>query len=275
MTDVHTAYRALGFSEAPFSITPDTEFFFPTPQYVAALKHLRFGIESGGFTLLTAEVGLGKTLLCRQVLRTPHESRRIAYVLDPLQSYEALLAALIRDLTGEMPEDRDPGALLHQLHQVVLDLAQQGERVAIMVDEAHRLAPELLEGLRLLSNLETEKAKLVSLLLVGQPELDKTLSLRAMRPLTQRISVRCHLHPFTLDETRQYIRHRLRVAAPAGAFEFTGFATRVIHRASKGVPRRINQICDRALLLAFAQSRLYVNAWMAHRAAREVKGSWL
>ncbi|GAA4403866.1 ExeA family protein [Quisquiliibacterium transsilvanicum] len=275
MSDLSTAYRALGFASSPFSITPDTAFFFPGAQHVAALRHLSFGVTSGGITVLTGEVGLGKTLLCRQVLREAPEDTRIAYVLDPLQSYQGMLVSLIREFTGEDPHEDEPGGLLRELQGVVLELARDGVRAVILVDEAHRLTPELLEGLRMLTNLETEKSRLVSLVLVGQPELERTLALRSMRPLAQRVSVRCRLTPFSASQTAHYVRHRLRLANSSNALEFTGLALRAVHHASRGAPRRINQICDRAVLLAFAESRLYVNTWMALRAAREVKGSWL
>lgn len=275
MSKLSTAYRALGFAASPFSITPDTAFFFPGAQHVAALRHLSFGLASGGVTVLTGEVGLGKTLLCRQVLRGAAEDTRIAYVLDPLQTYQGMLASLIREFTGQDSVETDAGALLRELQAVVLELARGGVRSVIMVDEAHRLTTELLEGLRMLTNLETEKSRLVSLVLVGQPELERTLAMRAMRPLAQRVSVRCRLTPFSASQTAHYVRHRLRVASSDHAMEFTGMALRWVHHASRGAPRRINQICDRAVLLAFAESRLYVNTWMALRAAREVKGSWL
>jgi len=271
--DAEFCYGVLGFSTAPFRITPDTDFFVPHNQYLEAIGHLRFGLMTGGFTLLTGEVGLGKTLLCRYLMRHLPEGARTAYVFNPQQSYAELLAAILNDLEGKVPE---PGASSAQLHDrlfgVLTELAGQGTRVALLIDEAHRLQPELLEGLRLLSNLETEKRKLLSLLLVGQNELEETLQLPSMRALRQRISVWHRLRPFTWRESADYIRHRLQVANSSGDFEITGPACLVAHRYAHGVPRRLNQICDRALLAAYATCRNSVDAGLMRRAAREVAG---
>jgi general secretion pathway protein A len=269
--DADACYEALGFSTAPFRITPDTDFLVPHNQYLEAIGHLRFGLMSGGFTLLTGEVGLGKTLLCRYLMRHLPANTRTAYVFNPQQSYAELLSAILYDLGGKVP---DPGASSAQLHDqlfgVLAKLAGRGTRVALLIDEAHRLKPDLLEGLRLLSNLETEKRKLLSLLLVGQNELENTLKLPSMRALRQRISAWHRLRPLTWRESADYIRHRLQVAHSAGGFEITGPACMVAHRYARGVPRRVNQICDRALLAAFGSYRKRVDAGLMRRAAREV-----
>lgn len=271
--DVDACYGTLGFSTAPFRITPDTDFFVPHNQYLEAIGQLRFGLMTGGFTLLTGEVGLGKTLLCRYLMRHLPVNTRTAYVFNPQQSYAELLGAILHDLGGRVP---DPGASSAQLHEqlfrVLAKFAGRGTRVALVIDEAHRLQPELLEGLRLLSNLETEKRKLLSLLLLGQTELEQTLQLPSMRALRQRISAWYRLRPLTWRESADYIRHRLQVAHSSGGFEITGPACLVAHRYARGVPRRLNQICDRALLAAFASYRKRVDASLMRRAAREVVG---
>lgn len=268
--DLDACYGALGFSTAPFRITPDTDFFVPHNQYLEAIGHLRFGVMTGSFTLLTGEVGLGKTLLCRYLLRTLPENGRTAYIFNPQQTYGELLGSILLDL-GRAPDPRASSVQLHdQLFGVLRALAVRGIRVALVIDEAHRLPPELLEGLRLLSNLETEKRKLLSLLLVGQNELEHTLQQPSMRALRQRISAWYRLRPFTWRESADYIRHRLEVAQSSEGFEITGPACLVAHRYARGVPRRLNQICDRALLAAFSTYRLRVDAGMMHRAAREV-----
>lgn len=271
--DVDACYGTLGFSTAPFRITPDTDFFVPHNQYLEAIGQLRFGLMTGGFTLLTGEVGLGKTLLCRYLMRHLPVNTRTAYVFNPQQSYAELLGAILHDLGGRVP---DPGASSAQLHEqlfrVLAKFAGRGTRVALVIDEAHRLQPELLEGLRLLSNLETEKRKLLSLLLLGQNELEQTLQLPSMRALRQRISAWYRLRPLTWRESADYIRHRLQVAHSSGGFEITGPACLVAHRYARGVPRRLNQICDRALLAAFASYRKRVDASLMRRAAREVVG---
>ena len=269
--DLDSCYGALGFSTAPFRITPDTEFLVPHEQYREAIGHLRFGLGSGNFTLLTGNVGLGKTMLCRYVMRHLPRNTRTAYVFNPQQDYAELLGTILYDLTGTVPDRGASSAQLHErLFGVLTNLAGNGTRVALIIDEAHCLKPELLEGLRLLSNLETEKRKLLSLLLVGQNELEQTLRLPSMRALRQRISVWYRLRPFTRRESADYIRHRLRVANVSNGFKISGLACTVAHRYAQGVPRRLNQICDRALLAAFSTNRSRVSAGLMRRAAREV-----
>ena len=271
--DLDNVYQALGFRCAPFRITPDTSFFFPHGQYLAALGHLRYGVMSGGITLLTGEVGLGKTLLCRYFMRqVVLQDVRTAYVFNPQQNHADLLAALYRDLTGNEAPTRSAGELHDLLYQTLIEFAQKKIRVALIVDEAHALSPELLEGLRLLSNLETEESKLISLMLFGQNELETTLSLPSMRALRQRISVWHRLRPFGWSETAEYIRHRVNNARVDGNFQFSRGALLAARHYSKGVPRRINQVCDRAVLLAFARGHYEVNLSMLREAAREVLG---
>jgi len=267
--DLSLCYEELGFTEPPFRLTPDTDFFFPGNHHLEALNHLRFGIASGGLTMLTGEVGLGKTLLCRHLLRHPPTGVRFAYLMNPDQSYGDLLASIYEDLTGTLPEDQSLGALQRELPKLLLRLAEGGERVVVLVDEAHRLSGKVLEGLRLLSNLDTEKDKLMCLLLVGQPELEQKLATRAFRPLRQRISVRYRLEPLAYRETRDYILHRLHVADATHRFHFGVGVLRLIYWWSGGVPRRINQLCDRALLAAYAQGRHTVAPLMVWRASKE------
>ncbi|MEO8325097.1 MAG: AAA family ATPase [Nitrospirota bacterium] len=267
--DLSLCYQELGFTEPPFRLTPDTDFFFPGSHHLEALNHLRFGIASGGLTMLTGEVGLGKTLLCRHLLRHPPTGVRFAYLMNPDQSYADLLTSIYEDLTGTLPEDQSLGALQRELPKLLLRLAGEGERVVVLVDEAHRLSGKVLEGLRLLSNLDTEKDKLMCLLLVGQPELEQKLATRAFRPLRQRISVRYRLESFTWKETRAYIRHRLHIADARHRFQLSLGVLWLIYAWSGGVPRRINQLCDRALLAAYAQGRHVVTPLMIWRATKE------
>jgi general secretion pathway protein A len=267
--DLSLCYQELGFSEPPFRLTPDTDFFFPGSRHVEALNHLRFGIASGGLTMLTGEVGLGKTLLCRHLLRHPPTGVRFAYLMNPDQSYADLLTSIYEDLTGLLPEDQSLGALQRELPKLLLRLAEGGERVVVLVDEAHRLSGKVLEGLRLLSNLDTEKDKLMCLLLVGQPELEQKLATRAFRPLRQRISVRYRLEPLTYGETRAYILHRLHVAEATHRFHLGMGVLWGIYAWSGGVPRRINQLCDRAMLAAYAQGCHTVGLRMIWQASKE------
>ena len=271
--DLALCYQELGFTEPPFRITPDTDFFFPGSQYLEALNHLRFGIAGGGLTMLTGEVGLGKTLLCRYLLRNPPAGVRFAYLLNPDQSYGDLLTSIYEDLTGTLPKDASLGGLQRELPRLLLKLAEGGERVVVLVDEAHRLSGKVLEGLRLLSNLDTEKDKLMCLLFVGQPELEQKLAARALRPLAQRISVRYRLEPLGLRETIRYIRHRLNVADRDQRIRVSSVVMTLAHMLSGGVPRRINQICDRSLLAAYAKGLNAISPWMAWQAAREITGT--
>jgi len=273
--ELQRAYRALGFRVPPFRITPDPSFFFPHGQYLAALARLRFAAMSGGMSLLTAEVGMGKTLLCRYFLRqlAERDGYRTAYVFNPKQSYAELLAALLKDLGGETPPAAAGAGALHDaLYEHLVALAAAGEQVVLVIDEAHLLSPDILEGLRLLTNLETEEKKLVSLLLFGQNELDEILSRREMRPLRQRIALWHRLKPFGWLETAEYIRHRLDRARVDSPLRFTRAALFAARRYSGGVPRRINLICDRALLAAFARGRTTVDLPLLSAAAREVAG---
>lgn len=268
---LESCYGAMGFATAPFRITPDTDFLVPQHQYLEAIGHLRFGLATGSFTLLTGDVGLGKTLLCRYLMQQLPADVKTAFVFNPQQNYEEFLASIIHDLTGSMPRHRGSSAQLHdELFALLLELAESGQRVALLIDEAHCLPPELLEGLRLLSNLETNKRKLISLLLVGQNELEQTLQAPAMRALRQRISVWHRLRPFNWRESADYIRHRLRVARLEEGLEISGAACFFAHRFAGGVPRRLNQICDRALLAAYSERRNRVSAGLMRRAAREV-----
>ncbi len=270
---VSACYRQLGFDETPFAITPDTDIFFPGSCHLTGLKALEFGVASGGFTLLTGEVGLGKTLLCRTVLKNVPAGIRTAYIFNPPHSPSELVEAIYHDLTGQSLPFGSHAASVNAMHETLLDLASKGEKVAVILDEAHLLSHETLEGLRLLSNLETEKEKLLNLILVGQPELEKSLASSRQRPLAQRISVRAKLIPFGLSETVRYILFRLEQTRRFGALTFTLPAMLAAHYYSGGAPRRINQICDRAMLAAFAQESTVVSLPLLVRSAREVSGA--
>lgn len=273
LPELDAVYQALGFHRAPFRITPDTDLFFPHSQYLTALSHLRYGLMTGGFTLLTGEVGLGKTLVCRYFMRQlAGEQVRTAYVFNPAQSYGDLLAGIYRDLTGDQAPVTSEGELHDLMYATLVRFAEQQIRVALIVDEAHGMTPRLLEGLRLLSNLETEQRKLISLMLFGQTELESMLGTSEMRALRQRISIWHRLKPFGWLETGEYVRHRMNTARSTGVFQFSRTALLAVHWYARGVPRRINQICDRAVLLAFARGSHEVTRAMVRTAAREVTG---
>ncbi len=268
---LEACYSSMGLAAAPFRITPDTEFLVLQQQYVEAISHLRFGLATGSFTLLTGDVGLGKTLLCRHLMQNLPANVRTAYIFNPQQNYDELLGSILYDLTGKVPPPSiGTGLLHHGLFKVLARFASQGKRVALVIDEAHCMQPELLESLRLLSNFETGKRKLISLLLVGQNELEHTLHQPGMRALRQRISVWHRLRPCTRRESAEYICHRLEIARSTQDCTITPMACFMAHRYARGVPRRLNQICDRALLAAFNAGQRRVSAGLMRRAAREV-----
>jgi len=268
-------YGRLGFESVPFSITPDTSLFYPGSQYASAYRQLSHACLHGQMAVMTGEIGLGKTLLVRCLLRQMPDTVRVAYLLNPMLEHGDLLKSIYEELVGEAPPADLTGSQLQQaLVDRVIQSALQGQRHVVIVDEAHRLQPESLEMLRLLSNLETERHKLISLILVGQPELEQTLMLRSMRPLRERIGHWIRLAPMNRAESDGYIQHRIRLTHRTGQFGFTPMALWWLHRRSRGVPRRINYACEKALLLAYAAGVQQVNWSMARQACAEFTKVW-
>jgi general secretion pathway protein A len=263
-----------GLNEKPFSITPDPRYLFMSERHGEALAHLVYGVtESGGFIQLTGEVGTGKTTLCRTLLlnRMPSNAD-VAVVLNPQLSAPEFLEAICEELSIGVPTPRGSiKALIDSLNRHLLDAHSEGRRTILVVDEAQNLAPEVLEEVRLLTNLETSKQKLLQIILIGQPELRELLARNDLRQLAQRITGRYHLEPLTREETNQYIEHRLKVAGALGEV-FDAGAKRAVFKLSHGVPRLINVICDRALLGAYSQGSRIVNRRLIHRAAAEITG---
>jgi len=263
-----------GLNEKPFSITPDPRYLFMSERHGEALAHLVYGVtESGGFMQLTGEVGTGKTTLVRTLLlnRMPANAD-VAVVLNPQLSAREFLATICEELGVPVPEDQTSiKALIDTLNHHLLDAHADGRRTILVMDEAQNLAPDVLEEVRLLTNLETAKQKLLQIILIGQPELRDVLDRNDLRQLAQRITGRYHLEPLSKDETAQYIEHRLKVAGALGEV-FDSGAKREVFRLSKGVPRLINVICDRALLGAYSSESRRVNRSMIRRAAAEITG---
>ncbi|MGI9271133.1 MAG: AAA family ATPase [Woeseiaceae bacterium] len=263
-----------GLNEKPFSITPDPRYLYMSERHGEALAHLVYGVtESGGFVQLTGEVGTGKTTLCRTLLlnRMPTNAD-VAVVLNPQLSALEFLEAICEELGISVPQPKDSiKALIDALNRHLLDAHAEGRRTILVVDEAQNLAPEVLEEVRLLTNLETSKQKLLQIILIGQPELRELLSRNDLRQLAQRITGRYHLEPLTREETDQYIEHRLKVAGALGEV-FDSGAKRAVFKISQGIPRLINVICDRALLGAYSQGRRQVNTRLVRRAAAEITG---
>ncbi len=266
--------RYFGLNEAPFSITPDPAFVFLSPRHRDALAHLMYGIGkggSGGFVQLTGEVGTGKTTLCRCLLEQIPEGTRIALLLNPLVTPRELLAAVSEELGIDISESIDSTRLLVDgLNQYLLEAHERGERVVVVIDEAQNLSPEALEQVRLLTNLETAKEKLLQIVLLGQPELRDLLQRQNLRQLAQRITARYHLSPLGPKDTHLYIRHRMQIAG-AQRNPFRRNAMNALYQRSQGIPRLINIIADRSLVAAFAKERMDVTAAMVHEAANEVQ----
>ena len=263
-----------GLNEKPFSITPDPRYLFLSERHGEALAHLVYGVtESGGFIQLTGEVGTGKTTLVRSLLlnRIP-ENANVAVVLNPQLSVIEFLATICEELHIEVLHNKGSvKALTDALNEHLLGAHAQGRRTILVVDEAQNLSPAVLEQVRLLTNLETSKQKLLQIILIGQPELRVLLARNDLRQLAQRITARYHLEPLSREETANYIEHRLKVAGALGEVFGSG-AKKEVFRLSQGVPRLVNVICDRALLGAYAQESRRVTAHLIRQAAAEVKG---
>ena len=265
--------------ERPFSLTPDPDFLFLSGSHQQALDHLLFGLESGeGFIVVTGDIGVGKTTVCRALLRRLPERFATALVVNTLLTEKELLRTVLDDFGAPVP-DGTRKDLLDALNRFLLAEAEVGRRPVLIIDEAQNLAPSLLEQVRLLSNLETEKRKLLQIVLFGQKELQEKLRLPQLRQFDQRITVRAMILPLDLRETSRYIQHRMSVAGAAGSTFLTPAAERLLHRRSRGVPRRINQLCDRALLAACVRNAARVEPEDVVRAAASLsdgvrRGGW-
>src|ERR1700733_9297488 len=263
-----------GLHETPFAITPDPRYLFLSERHAEALAHLLYGVtEAGGFIQLTGEVGTGKTTVVRSLLAQTPKHVEIALILNPRMTAPEFLLTICEEL-GIGVNDSATGSvkdLVDILSQYLLRAHSGGKRVILIVDEAQNLAPEVLEQVRLLTNLETNTQKLLQIILIGQPELRELLDRNELRQLAQRITGRYHLMPLSREETKGYVRHRLRVA---GATEdiFTPGALLELHRLSLGIPRVINVACDRALLGGYTQDTKKITASLVRQAAGEVYG---
>lgn len=270
-----------GLNEKPFSITPDPRYLYMSERHSEALAHLVYGItESGGFVQLTGEVGTGKTTLIRSLLQRLPENTEVALVLNPQLSCIEFLITIAEELRIRRPSgSANVKSLITVLNHYLLKNHSKGRRTVLIVDEAQNLTVDVLEQIRLLTNLETARQKLLQIILIGQPELRKLLNRDDMRQLAQRITGRYHLEPLSREETSAYIEHRLSVAGATGPI-FTTSAREEVFRRSGGVPRIINVVSDRALLGAYTQDLPEISPALVRLAAEEVydtgmrKGRW-
>ncbi|UTY59865.1 ExeA family protein [Massilia sp. erpn] len=259
-----------GLREVPFGITPDTSFFFSSPHAQEALNTLLVAVRNGeGFIKITGEVGTGKTLLCRKFLAMLGEGVVTAYIPNPYLEPRTLMLALADELEIALEKDVDQHHLLKSITGRLMALAGEGKRVVLCLDEAQAIPVESLEALRLLTNLETEKRKLLQIVLFGQPELDKHLAMDSIRQLAQRITFHYHLGPLRRDELDFYLAHRLRVAGFGGARLFSRGAVSKLYAASGGFPRLINILAHKALMLCYGEGRQTVSSKHMALAARD------
>lgn len=256
----------------PFSITPDPRFLFFSEKHQEAFNHLLFGIhQRKGFIELTGEVGAGKTTICRKLLEELGDKYKTALVLNPCLSAHQLLKTIVLEF-GLRPRGIDRVAYLQVLNEFVLAEVNAGHDVVLIIDEAQDLSDELLEQVRLLSNLETDHQKLMQIILMGQPELRDKLAQPKLRQLRQRITVRYHLEPLTVEETGAYVRHRMATAGANGRPAFDEGAIKQVYKYSDGIPRLINAVCDKALLAGFVQQTDLIDKSVMKLAIEELDG---
>ena len=252
--------RFYNLRERPFALSPDPEYLYPSRVHQEALDYLRYGLETqAGFIVITGEIGSGKTTLLQTLLRNVDNHTTVGRIVNTMLEPRELLETIMIDF-GLDPTGRSKALLLRDLSQFLVDQRLAGRMVLIVIDEAQNLSPAGLEELRMLSNLETEKSKLLQIVMVGQPNLRDTLGAPELEQLRQRITVSYHLPPLEIDETANYINHRLRRAALGAPLEFPREATDLIHARSRGVPRIINVICDAALVFGYAEDRRIFDA---------------
>jgi general secretion pathway protein A len=257
--------------ERPFALSPDPEYLYPSRVHQEALDYLRYGLESqAGFIVITGEIGSGKTTLLQSLLRNLDNQTSVGRIVNTMLEPRELLETIMIDF-GLDPAGRSKPLMLRDLSQYLVDQRLAGRLVLLVIDEAQNLGLASLEELRMLSNLETEKSKLLQIVLVGQPNLRDKLAAPELEQLRQRITVSYHLPPLDAEETCNYINHRLRRAALAAPLEFPREATDLIHARSRGVPRIINVICDAALVFGYAEERRVFDAAMLREVLSELE----
>lgn len=260
--------------ENPFNSTADPDFFFSSKIHSEAVANLIYGIEQRkGILVVTGEIGTGKTTLCRKIFKLSTKRIKFALILNPRCSELQLLQMIVHDL-GIQTKSKNKYALLQALNEFLIVESSQGNNVVVVIDEAQHLSVKQLEQVRLLSNLETEKEKLLQIVLVGQPELHQKLHLPALRQLRQRVSVHFHMQPLEKEDIKNYIQHRLTKAVidpiRSQIVAFTDMAIEKIYRYTQGSPRTINMLCDRALLAGFVADTFFIDDGIIEDCAKEV-----
>lgn len=265
-------YHFFGINDSPFSIAPDPHYLFLGEKHQEALAHLFYGIgNEGGFIVLTGEVGTGKTTICRTILQQIPDDTDVAYIVNPRQDATELLESICDELGLFFDsEERSNKVMLDIINKFLLASHSRGRHTLLIIDEAQNLSIDVLEQIRLLTNLETNQKKLLQLVLIGQPELADMLASRELRQLAQRVTARYHLETLSRRETGNYIEHRLKVAGFHGTL-FSPAAMRRVYRASGGVPRLINVLCERCLLGAYVSESRCIDTAIVKRASRELK----
>jgi general secretion pathway protein A len=257
--------------ERPFNVTSDPTFFFSSLKHKEALSHLFYGVtQRKGIIVLTGEIGTGKTTLCRFFMEQLGENIKTAFILNPYFSELQLQEAIMRDF-GIGLKEKTRFSFIWEFNRFLLKEAEAGSNVVLIIDEAQNLTPRQLEQIRLLSNLETEKDKLIQIILVGQPELNQRLGLYDLRQLRQRIMVSYHISPLDKDEVKNYINHRLDIAGGEERIRFSEEAVNLIFDFSGGTPRLVNIICDRALLAGFVQETYAIDTAIIKKCLNELE----
>ena len=266
--------KHFGLTEMPFGITPDTSFAYAGQSHQEALNTLVMALSEGeGFVKISGEVGTGKTLLCRRLLQTLGDGWVTAYLPNPQLDAGTLFLALADELGVTEPARPDAYHLLREINHALLNHARDGKRVAVLIDEAQAMPLETLEALRLLSNLETEKQKLLQIVLFGQPELDEKLNRPEVRQLLQRVAFHYRLGGIRKSEIGSYVTHRLRVAGYRGEGLFSKNALRALHRASRGTPRLVNILAHKALLSVFGEGLQMAKVRHVRMARKDTEGA--
>ncbi|MCX5715864.1 MAG: AAA family ATPase [Candidatus Omnitrophica bacterium] len=268
---MYTAFYKL--KENPFNVTSDPNFLYMSRRHREAFSFLMYGIENRkGFLEITGEIGTGKTTLCKAILNKFDEKVRTAFIINPDLSELQLLESVAEDFGIELPKRMNKLALFRLINKFLIHQLSLKNNVVLIIDEAQNLKSSLLEQIRLLSNLETEKEKLIQIVLVGQPELRDKLNSPSLAQLRQRIGIRYHITPLEKSEVREYIMHRLHIAGPENQITFLEDAIDEIYKFSEGVPRLINMVCDRALLFGFVLEKHDINVDIVKRGIEEIKG---